>query len=405
MTRGTINITRNHKIINALLLIYLISAHVFSWFSGLNNVTNVVALCLVVMCLFSNKKITVKKNDLYYLLYVFALAVSLLISIDASVSSTRVITALLNILLIFSLQRHYQNYPSDYLQDKLIGYLFIAGMALCLFVLFRTGFGNVIDLIMGGTRIGVAENEINNTGILAAYNFTISIFLGARKEKIIYYLYSIIPALVVLLTGSKVAIVLVAFSIIVLVFIEFGLRSVFRLIIGVIVIIIGLRLLANSQAFEFISNRFTAMYLSFMGKEAWMYDVQYMSTVKRMDMIQFGFELFKDKPLFGYGMDTFRILYSSGQYSHNNFIELLVGMGSIGFIVYYYPWISIVIKGIKGIKNQNNIILVLVLECLMAGFTIVQYYDKITYFILLLGFLAILNSTSVGKEGEGGVVL
>ena len=69
---------------------------------------------------------------------------------------------------------------------------------------------------------------------------------------------------------------------------------------------------------------------------------------RRLSYLVFAFEKFKDKPLFGYGPATFEKMYATSQWSlnfaqedrakgrvaHNSYVEVLIGTGLIGFILY-----------------------------------------------------------------------
>lgn len=63
------------------------------------------------------------------------------------------------------------------------------------------------------------------------------------------------------------------------------------------------------------------------------------STLLRQKYITFGYDSFLKSPIFGYGMDNFRVLLQrymgKSTYSHNNFVELAVGLGLVGLSVYY----------------------------------------------------------------------
>jgi O-antigen ligase len=54
----------------------------------------------------------------------------------------------------------------------------------------------------------------------------------------------------------------------------------------------------------------------------------------RLDMIEKGIGLFMDKPLVGHGFDSYRFLAGYGTYSHNDWVEMLVGVGVIGTAFY-----------------------------------------------------------------------
>lgn len=44
---------------------------------------------------------------------------------------------------------------------------------------------------------------------------------------------------------------------------------------------------------------------------------------------------------------------TAGVYAHNNYVELLVDLGLVGTVAYYYIYVSALIKGIK-LKKESN---------------------------------------------------
>ncbi|WP_066633808.1 O-antigen ligase family protein [Desulfolucanica intricata] len=80
------------------------------------------------------------------------------------------------------------------------------------------------------------------------------------------------------------------------------------------------------------------------------------SALARQHMIDYGFDLWLDKPILGYGINNFMGLYGADfgiyTYSHNNYIELLVNIGLFGFMLYYfyYMWL---IRRLLIIKSDN----------------------------------------------------
>lgn len=61
--------------------------------------------------------------------------------------------------------------------------------------------------------------------------------------------------------------------------------------------------------------------------------------IGRQDMILNGIEFWKQRPIFGYGINNYQILFGRtfgvNVYSHNNYIEMMVNLGMMGFIAYY----------------------------------------------------------------------
>ncbi|MHC4159108.1 MAG: O-antigen ligase family protein [Planctomycetota bacterium] len=59
------------------------------------------------------------------------------------------------------------------------------------------------------------------------------------------------------------------------------------------------------------------------------------SVRSRLDFYNIGFEIIADKPLFGVGLENYRIVEGVGTYSHSNYIEIFATTGIPGGIIYY----------------------------------------------------------------------
>lgn len=126
-----------------------------------------------------------------------------------------------------------------------------------------------------------------------------------------------------------------------------------------------------------IGNRIEAMIYGLLGQET------DSSTYTRLELIEYGFEFFNFKKIEGSGLDAFRTMMSIyhpnrfAYYAHNNFIEMLVSGGILGFVLYYFIYIIIIKNGIKKIHNKSTVGLYVV--GFMLGL-IISEYAKITYY-------------------------
>ena len=154
-------------------------------------------------------------------------------------------------------------------------------------------------------------------------------------------------------------------------------------IVGVLVLCFaGVAVIYISQlpVFSAIMHRFTNALGTMTGSNL---DSRDWSTFYRMQMIEEGLNLFNQHPLIGYGTDTYQFVSSFGTYSHNNYIELLVNNGLIGFIAYY--WVYLVIIGVllKRVIKYNDdkaiVLLAIIVEQLLMDYGSVNYYNKIVY--------------------------
>jgi len=124
------------------------------------------------------------------------------------------------------------------------------------------------------------------------------------------------------------------------------------------------------------------------------------SSYERQKFIKYGLEMWLDNPLFGTGLDNFRIniqkywSVSERKYSHNNYIELLSTVGIFGFMAYYSIYLSLflkiaLIKKTKKGKNDKvnriaNLFIVILTSFMILEIAMVSYYSKFFWLMLLI---------------------
>ena len=110
-------------------------------------------------------------------------------------------------------------------------------------------------------------------------------------------------------------------------------------------------------------------------------------------MIEFGFKNFFNKPIFGFGINNAQFLlepYFARTYLHNNYIELLVDVGAVGFFLYYASHVSLMKSLIKNRSNalgMSEILFTAFIVLLIADISIVFYYNKLTYIMLTMAMV------------------
>lgn len=102
----------------------------------------------------------------------------------------------------------------------------------------------------------------------------------------------------------------------------------------------------------------------------------------RADMIAKGWEWFKESPIWGYGIDNFRVLYGDATglytYSHNTFIEILVSGGMIGFFIYYSIYVYVFVKLYKSAFKEKDMLAIFLF--VMNFIRLISQYSCITYY-------------------------
>lgn len=120
------------------------------------------------------------------------------------------------------------------------------------------------------------------------------------------------------------------------------------------------------------------------------------STQSRYQYIELGLKSFKEHPIWGIGIDCFRELDGAyGTYSHNNFIELLVGVGLLGTISYYLIHLISLIKSIVQYSLHRYSLACLsfafMVAYLVTDYATVSYFDRPCLIIVVLCIALISN--------------
>lgn len=152
--------------------------------------------------------------------------------------------------------------------------------------------------------------------------------------------------------------------------------------------------------YEIAGSRVEAMAGNFINRDVYME-----SSLKYRD----GFEdiakqYFLESPIFGIGVDGFSQVSIYRTYSHNNFWELLVGGGVIGFALYYLTYLYLLAGLIRAIKDKKQHALVMLLYlCLMSLMDsyIVSYISRDQLLFLFIAY-SICHEQKSGYTNPGG---
>ena len=81
-------------------------------------------------------------------------------------------------------------------------------------------------------------------------------------------------------------------------------------------------------------------------------------------------------------------------YSHNNFVEILVGVGGIGFLIYYYYYIKLLFEYIKiYFKNRASQILNVTAICFIVMFS--MHFAVVSYYAIEQGIIILFMSKAI----------
>lgn len=261
---------------------------------------------------------------------------------------------------------------------------------------------SVIDIqTIGIRRIGAGslgeQWNANDIGMIMSFAAFMCVFLlryeEKKSKKFIYLIAIILLGIIVLFTGSKKALFIFSFASLVFYYItsknKFG--AVGIVILGSIIMVY---LIMNVPIlYNIIGERIEKLFFYFNGN-----GTTDNSTMLRVNMVENGFKWFKDKFIIGYGINNYNELYGSMTgwytYSHNNYIELLIDTGIIGFSIYYFSYIYILKNTLKKILKKTKRIFSTfafsaIITIIVSELGLVSYDVLYVQLLICLGFSAI----------------
>lgn len=243
-----------------------------------------------------------------------------------------------------------------------------------------------IKLIILGQRVDkILGMSVNAFSVQSAIAFVILICL-LKNINIKKSLLGLPMLIVILLSGTRKSIIIIIIGVILKTFYySNGKVKYIKGFIGILFSIFIIYFILNIPIlYKLIGYRIEGI-LGIFGRS---YSVD-ASLETRTDMISVGINLIKLHPILGYGFNHFRYIYENITgwqfYSHNNYIELIVSGGVIGFALFEYIYIYIwkCINRFSDEKALFNIILIIIF---VSQFAMVTYTSR--YFILITSVIA-----------------
>ena len=282
-------------------------------------------------------------------------------------------------------------------KKKIVLPFIIAGLFSLGFLIFTEGTA----LQSAYIRIGnTMSGNVNTVG----YNFgIISMFVTwwyCNEKKWYKIVLFVLFAIAMLLTGSKKVIIILLLDALLLFF--FDRNHAGRWLNLTIGIILAAYLIFNVPAlFRIMGVRIESMFDTLLyGRSTNVYSY---STDIRDRMIQEGFQLFLQKPLFGGGWNNFYAHTTTGfDYSHNNYIELLCSFGLAGTAIYYSKHLSNISFILKKVLRKNvggkDYLFALVL---LTG-TVLMDWAAISFSSMCVWYLPLIVSSVIVEDMKFG---
>ncbi len=204
--------------------------------------------------------------------------------------------------------------------------------------------------------------------------------------------------LIIVLTGSRRAILLSLLFIPILLLlnkeIDKSKKVVVFLVVTIVLLIVGFAVMEIEALYSLVGWRFESMLQTMLLSDSGVEDA---SMLERTIMREYAFQLFLEKPIFGYGVHgfayKFSLYYGKLVYSHAGFVEILSCYGLIGFLVYYRGFILIFLDATKIRKRANRCHVLLISYAIMTILTDMYTISFITpqVVVMLTAGMTMLN--------------
>lgn len=263
--------------------------------------------------------------------------------------------------------------------------------------LWLDGFNN--NEIIKGLNINAASQMMTICVMITFY-------LAYVEAKRLYYIPMAFFFIMALFSGSRKALLMLGLVYVMIIVLNFGNKKYFRnlCIILALIIVVFIAVFEIPVLYDVIGYRMEDMI------EHFILGVDTDTSLWQREMyIKKGWEYFMNSPIIGNGINNFGYLFREtgirGSYAHNNFIELLSGLGIVGFMIYYWFHIYLIINlGIAVFKKKKIAILGFTYMIIFTVFEygIVSYYDRFLASIVCMSFM-ILSLVKTEDENRFGL--
>lgn len=404
--KGMIN---SKKIFYFLLFLYLIAIFAHQLGTGFDAFFVRFTFILVVSFAILNKsKFDFSKQSKWTILFWGYYFISILWSNNYS-DGFKYINNFIQILLLTLVVPQYIEDENDI--KTILRYIIIATLYSCVLLIIRTP-----AFAWGTERVGaVIGANSNNLGKKMAIGTLFSLFFinsiiknNEDKRKYIKLLFYgtcfVLFTLISLFTGSKKSVFIILFGIMMFEFINSqGIQKISKFTVAVLIVSIVIYSIFNiPDLYRILGRRLERTYYTINQIN---YTSKYTdnSLIERQFYISEAKKLFKRSPIIGNGANGFvthlrNIGYKHVAYSHNNFWELLSTLGIIGFSIYYYFVVYMLIQMIKIYKKKSEPLALLLL--IILAILIVLDYGTISYIsdFTTICFLIINKYIRISKE-------
>ncbi len=385
---------------NVVFFLYIVSATSYEYMSDRKSIASVLVYALfgvgIVYILF-NKKIHFDMFSVFKIL--LCIDVALMYIYAPSKPAIRTVWGVTTVTALCIITGAFA-----YDKPKLVRVLWWANIAGAFVMTVETvraygGIGMMFDYLDYDKqgRIGSLITNVNSMGFIFSNAFVCCIMMILSKETKLKWIKIPMVALMAvfgimsLLTGSRQAVIFVILGIITTALYYMRNLTVKRKLLTLVffaaLLVTAVTVIRNVPAFGTVKERMEELFDILNGGSS-----ATASDGNRIRMINEGFDKFLESPLFGNGTSYTYEMF--GAYAHNNFIELLVNYGLVGFLLYYIPYFF-VLPGVIRIARKGDLYAIyfavfIIIELILSVVN-VHYYMRPVQITIMMAYKYVLS--------------
>ncbi|GKX31760.1 hypothetical protein SH1V18_42400 [Vallitalea longa] len=402
--KKTIKTTHTYTIEFLLTIILLFTMYTDMTTQGIYYSKFVIIGITLLICGIKYKKIYYDKSIYIYFLFLVVVCASGIYGIRNDVFVGNIITLIccLVLLIIIPLIINTQQRL-----DIFMICIILFGFIMSIYSISLTDFNRLMEGTYYASNVLLKKiGNRNAVAMLIGFSFNMSVYRLLYKKEYKNIFCLVVMFLAILLTGSRKGVIFCVIPISLNLFIIILNTKKIKKKIRYLIMFVFLFITTYYALFniDFLYNNI-GWRIDSIFKNIFFNEVSLEGSFNvRKTMIKLGLEYFKERPIFGHGIENFRYLYGwqSGHetYSHNNYIELLVDNGLVGFLLYYLFYISIIIKTninrikskIKNEKDYYVFCISLLLCMLIIDWGLISYKWYPNYLMLALALIKTKSS-------------
>ena len=346
-------------ILHLLIGIYFLILHIFEYsqYVVLTQVMFALIFGLTVLNIFvSGIKLRIRVPDILVLLFYLYTTLSICwTESDVGVQDYFVrLTLLISLYYVFRFNIYSASDIRMILKSVMIG-----TVVFCLYMIIYYSPSVIFSSLISGGRLGSEINQKNSIGIYCSVTNTVILYFALYEKKTKYLFMFPVTLLIQFVCGSRKGFVLFFVGMFMILFFRSGRKKALFIIVSAVTAIVFVNICYAYESSNIFFRRMTQLFSVLFSDES----AGDNSAIVRKRMMEYGWELFLKKPVFGGGTLAFEyqysLLYGARRPPHTTYLQILVAYGAVGFSLFYGSFVYALKNFFTAMRNRKKMAVVL----------------------------------------------